>query len=290
MRRLHTAALGTVSFLALFGVGAGFGELVGGESNDKPSGRERKPGLTATDRETQAPLPGRDGLAIAGGGNSLRIGQSRLVAGRTRPFRFAIVGKKGKVLRRFDSLDGARMHLIVVPHDLGAIQHIVPVQDSDGRWFGPVRAPEPGAYRVYADFARDRLRQTLGIELSAPGNSDRPTAPKPSTNAQAGPFAVALAPGALLAGRAENLTFTVTREDQSTVSLAPVAGGAHGYLVAVRYGDYALVHAAPSTVSDSKRRLGFRALFTEPGRYRLFLQFRSTGALYTAGMTVDVTR
>ena len=70
---------------------------------------------------------------------------------------------------------------------------------------------------------------------------------------------------------------------------APVAVqdylGAKGHLVALRQGDLAFLHVHPDEHS-----LRFMAAFPTPGRYRLFLQFKTEGRVHTAAFTQEVSR
>ncbi len=62
--------------------------------------------------------------------------------------------------------------------------------------------------------------------------------------------------------------------------------GAKGHLVALREGDLAFLHVHPDA-----NRLRFEATFPTPGRYRLFLQFKTTdGRVHTAAFTREVSR
>ncbi len=88
----------------------------------------------------------------------------------------------------------------------------------------------------------------------------------------------------LRVSKSDDLDFTVTR-DGKPVELADYLG-AKGHLVALREGDLAFLHVHPD-----ENRLRFEAHFPTPGRYRLFLQFKTTdGRLHTAAFTEEVTR
>jgi hypothetical protein len=55
--------------------------------------------------------------------------------------------------------------------------------------------------------------------------------------------------------------------------------------VALREGDLAFLHVHPD-----EREMRFKASFPTPGRYRLFLQFRTEGRVHTVAFTQEIAR
>jgi len=62
--------------------------------------------------------------------------------------------------------------------------------------------------------------------------------------------------------------------------------------VALREGDLAYLHVHPTESAAHPRpaEIDFAATFPSPGRYRLFLQFKTGGEIRTASYTVEVPR
>lgn len=271
--------------LALFASGAVIGALAGGSGSkgERTTGSD-DPERTATGEGGSAWPAEGGGVTSSAGGYALRIGTSRLTSGVTRPFRFAIVADDGAAGRRLAPAAKADMALVVVPHDLRTIQRLV-AHPAGSRWTASSKVPHPGAYRVIADFVDGGRRRALGIELTAPGPVLAAADPKPSTKAHTGSGEVELAPATLAADEPVELAFRVT----------PVAGTANARptdpeLIAIRYGDFALVRGEQGVVSPGGRELRFPMRFPEHGRYRLFVRFRVREAQQTAAMTVDVAR
>ena len=190
----------------------------------------------------------------------------------------------GQTVRDFDVEHTKRMHFIVVRRDMTGFQHLHPTENPDGTWSLPVTLPEAGSYRVFADFSVGEKPYTLADDLTVDGSVRSQALPAPAKSFDVDGLRVSLTEGATKAGTESELGFTVTRQGR------PVAVqdylGAKGHLVALRQGDLAFLHVHPD-----ENRLKFMATFPTAGRYRLFLQFKTTdGRLHTAAFTQEVTR
>jgi hypothetical protein len=223
------------------------------------------------------------GLAVSENGLTLEL--ARRTAHRGTAFRlgFRVLGDSGRPVHAFDVEHTKRMHLIVVRRDLTGFQHLHPVLQPDGTWTTPVTLPQPGTYRVFADFSVDGKPTTLADDLQVDGDVRSHELPAPTKSAVTDGFRVRLNDGALRAGRESELTFDVTRDGKS-VSLQDYLG-AKGHLVALHEGDLAFMHVHPDA-----RSLRFEADFPNAGRYGLFLQFQVAGRVHTAAFTLAVAR
>jgi hypothetical protein len=222
------------------------------------------------------------GLAVSEDGVTLALDRTRLDTGRATPLRFRIVGEHGETVRNFDVEHTKRMHFIVVRRDLTGFQHLHPTLGRDGTWRVALRLPEPGSYRVFADFAIRGEKHTLGADISVDGTVAARPLPAPAPDATVAGYRLTLDARGARAGRESGLRFSVT-QDGRPVALQPYLG-ARGHLVALRDGDLAFLHVHPD--ADA---LSFMTEFPSAGRYRLFLQFRHGGAVHTAAFTQDVT-
>jgi hypothetical protein len=214
------------------------------------------------------------GLSVAEDGLRLTVADPELQRGRRETLRFAIVDGSGAPVRDFDVAHERRMHLIIVRRDLSGFQHLHPTQAADGTWSVPVRLPEAGSYRVFADFTRHGKAHTLATDLRVDGPADLAPLPAPATTARTDGYEVRLQQ------RGNELGFEVTR-DGEPVRTEPYLG-AGGHMVALREGDLAFLH-----VHAEDGELAFETSFPTPDRYRLFLQFKHAGSVHTAAFTVD---
>lgn len=219
------------------------------------------------------------GLAAASGSYRIEPTTDTVPAGRPAPYGFRIVGDDG-VVTEFDVEHTKRMHVIVVRRDFAGFQHLHPEMARDGTWWFEIELPEPGAYRLFADFVVDGEKQTLATDLFVPGDFRPERLPGPDREADAGGGYTVELSGEAVAGEEATLEFVVRRGGEVVHDL-PEYLGARGHLVALRDGDLAYLH-----VHADEERLSFEADFPTEGDYRLFLQFRHGGEVRTAAFTV----
>lgn len=272
--------------------------------------------------------PAAGGLAVSAGGYTLQADRTYFASGRAAPFAFRVTDAHGRVVRdEFEVEHDKRLHLIVVRRDTAVFEHVHPRQARDGTWTIDLDLRAPGVYRAYADFKLDGQRRTLATDLFVPGDFQPRRLPAPATTAAARDSAsrqvtgieIGLDAPGLRAGRSATLTFTASRDGRPFTGLEPYLG-AKGHLVALREGDLAYLHVHPTAVpvghgdTDDKPTAGsdgapsppavhdepsgatpgdrvpFAATFPTPGRYRLFLQVKTSGKVRTAAFTLEVPR
>ena len=228
------------------------------------------------------------GLAVSENGLALELDRTSLPRDSATELRFKIVGSDGRAVRDFEVEHAKRLHLILVRRDMTGFQHLHPALAADGTWTTAITLPDPGSYRVFADFKRDGRNHTLGADLSVDGPVDWHPLPARAGSARtAAGHEVRISGEAERADRESELHFAVTRSGQPA-RLEPYLG-ARGHLVALREGDLAFLHVHP--VEGGKGGdVTFATEFPSPGRYRLFLQFKEAGRVHTAAFTRQVGR
>ena len=199
---------------------------------------------------------------------------------------FRILGPDGQPVCDFDEQHDRDMHLMVVRRDLTHYRHLHPVMGPDGTWSALLAFPEPGVYRVFADFATAGRGLTLGTDLELPGPYEPVPLPAPVDAMRTDGYEVTLNTHIHGEGNA-SLEFDVSREGRPVEDLEPYLG-ALGHLVALREGDLAFLHVHPEAEEGSGPLIAFRATFPSEGRYRLFLQFAHEGRVHTVAFTVEV--
>ncbi|WP_030454004.1 hypothetical protein, partial [Herbidospora cretacea] len=228
--------------------------------------------------EPAAKMPG--GLQISQDGYRLHPVTTTLEPGERHDFAFHVVGPDGKPVTAYQVAHEKRLHLIVAPRDLGGFQHLHPELAPDGTWTTPLTLPEPGTYRMYADFAPEGgPALTLGADLTAPGDFDPDPFPKTSRTSTVDGYTVTLQ-GEMNPGQPSPLALAVSK-DGKPVDPEPYLG-AQGHLVMLRAGDLAYLHVHPMT------GLVFMAQAPpEGGAYRLFFDFKHGGVVRTASFTLE---
>ncbi len=221
------------------------------------------------------------GLSVADGGLKLALEPPR--AGELR---FEILDAEGRPVRDYEVEHEKRMHVIVVRRDGRGFQHVHPQLGRDGTWRVPLTLPEPGAYRVFADFVHDGEAETLAADLAVDGDADYRPLPAPAATARtADGYDVRLDAEAPRAGSEAELRFTVSRAGETVRTERYL--GAGGHLVALREGDLAYLHVHPEEHGGA---VSFMTEFPSEGRYRLYFQFKHAGRVHTAEFTQPVAR
>lgn len=206
---------------------------------------------------------------------------------------FRVLGPDGQAVTGFTTAHEKQLHLIVVRRDLSGFQHVHPTMAADGTWSVAVDLSRPGQWRMFADFDPEGATEglVLGTDLAVPGDYAPEPVPAPQDAASVAGHTVRAA-GELATRGTSPVDFTITR-DGSTVDLEPYLG-ADGHLVVLREGDlaYAHAHAIPSggTTTPDTGSVGFQVQAPGPGRYRMFLDFRTSGTVHTAAFTADAGR
>ncbi|NYJ02920.1 hypothetical protein HNR19_003618 [Nocardioides thalensis] len=209
---------------------------------------------------------------------SLAIEDPSLPAGRSE-VAFTVVDADGEPLTAYDVAHGKELHLILARFDLGGYRHVHPeLDEATGGWTVPVSL-EDGSWRVYADFAPAGEEATLAeADLTVgTGAATEPLGPDTATDTVDGYEVHLTREGAAV-------TLHVTKDGREVTDLQPYLG-AYGHLVAIRAEDLAYLHVHPED-GPSGPEIGFHAEFTEPGRYRLFLDFKHEGVVRTAVFTI----
>jgi hypothetical protein len=264
-------ALFAGALVALLGASYALGDAVDPDVGDDP-------------RSTHA-AGGHGGAAARGGSAPARIvvGGRSFEPGVGETLSFRVVDGAGRTVEDFDVEHERAMHVIAVRHDLTGYQHVHPRQTDDGGWEVDVTFPDPGPHRVFADFSSGGEAHTLGADVEVAGRYEPDELPAPELTATtADGYEVALERD----GRERR--FTVSRGGVPVDDIEPYLG-ARGHLVALSEGELSFEHVHPKDAATEGRAISFDVALTEPGRYRLFLQFKHDGEVHTAAFTETVT-
>lgn len=292
MRVATTLTAFAAGLAVVFGGGAALGHAVGtvGPAATKATGASHGGGHGSS--VTQADVSSGNepvGLSISQDGYSLQLQQAPSRARALSTLAFAIIDPDGRPLTSYSQTHERDLHLIVVRRDLSAFQHVHPTRGLDGVWSIGLVLPEPGAYKVFADFA-PRGRTTalvLGADLTVGGASTPRPLPEVSRTTTVDGYTVTL-DGHLVAGRDSDVVLTVSKDGQAIADLQPYLG-AFGHLVAIRPGDLAYLHVHPED-GPPKPGITFNVEVPTAGTYRLFLDFQYGDKVRTAAFTVNAER
>jgi hypothetical protein len=236
---------------------------------------------------------------------------SPAVPGKPTKVSFVIRRPDGKPLTHFKHGPGPHtgVHLIFVRNDLAAIVHRHPPISADGTISDTIAFAKPGPYRLVVDVYPDTTGPQRNFQLFGSlrvAGTYRPAplpAFKPSVVVSGYRFTMKSRPS-LRAIQAGFLTIDVTDPQGRPVHFTPWYGAlAHAIFFRSGSLDYFHTHVcAPgaagctSTLGASKvtgssstpGKLDVGVLVPVPGRWRLFLQCRVAGHIFTAPFTLRV--
>jgi len=188
------------------------------------------------------------------------------------------------------------LHVLIVRHDLARFLHLHP-EDSgpvspgraaSGTLSVKARFPEPGRYRVVADFTRKGGNLVKAFDLRVEGDaSAEPVSPESPRTRTFGGYRVTLSSkhSPLHAEDTMTLWYDIRGGDGRPVDLEDHLG-AKMHVVTWSYGELRYVHAHPE--GSARKGQQVRLVFPEKGRYRIFGQFRAKGSVVTTDFVVDV--
>ncbi|HEY2080169.1 MAG TPA: hypothetical protein VGH53_27905 [Streptosporangiaceae bacterium] len=273
---------------------AGFGFTT---TNGLPPGNHPVPSTSAP-ATLLSGMPGMsttDGLAAGHNGYQMASGIATLPAGKITDYRFTITGPDGRPVTDFAVEQTRRLHFYAIRSDLTGYQHLHPTLASDGTWTATMPALQPGTWRLYASFVPNtgpgKGREfVLSRTITVSGRAVATAVPAPSPSTTIDGYTVTVN-GQLTANRASALTVTITKDDAPVTNLQPYLD-TYAHLTAFHEADLAFAHLHPATMVGGDHggpTLPFHAELSRSGNWRLFLQFRTSGTVHAAAITVHVS-
>jgi hypothetical protein len=212
-------------------------------------------------------------------------------SGQPTTLRMMIHGADGRMVKDFETVHEAKVHLIIVREGLDQFAHIHPEVDRAGNLSAEFSFPSGGQYRLFADFKPNGESQSVAIgELQVSG----PSAPAPRLSPDV--------PGRI--GGAEfDADIEITNANVGTPALIafslldaegrPIRDlqpylGAMGHLVVISADGKEYVHAHPAEEEAEAGRVRFEARFARPGIYKGWGQFRRGGRIHTLQLILGV--
>ncbi|MCD4524462.1 hypothetical protein [Nocardioides sp. cx-173] len=233
------------------------------------------------------------GTTPEAGGYRLELVGELPEPGRPGDVSFRVLDRSGRAVTTYVPDQTKDLHMYVVRSDLAHFRHLHPTMAPDGTWTGRVALPTAGSYRVIVEFLPaedpDAGHVVLGDTALVPGTWT-PEAVADAASADDGVVAVE-APETLAAGSDERMTLTVSGADGDRVALGSYLG-TFAHLTGFHAGSGRFVHVHPYGAAEPAGEgdeLTFHTEFTEPGRYRFFLQVRVDGFLHQVPFTATVS-
>ncbi|MEQ1874713.1 MAG: hypothetical protein ABL953_13430 [Ilumatobacteraceae bacterium] len=194
---------------------------------------------------------------------------------------FHLRGPNGDTVTEFAMAHGALLHAIVIRPDLSEFQHVHPTIGSDGSWTVPITGP--GQWHLVFESTPVVDGKPVAEPIIVTADIDDGTVidavPIPPADDR-------VEIDGLLITR-NGFGFVVTNADGSAATdLEPYLEQV-AHLVAIRQGDLAFRHLHP--LDSPAGTFDFGEGVSEPGTYRLFLQFGHAGSVVTVAFTVVIS-
>ena len=241
------------------------------------------------------PMPSGNGTQASMTGYTLVPAATSLMANMATTFSFHITGPDNKAVTMFEPDQTKLMHFYLIRSDLSGYQHVHPTMANDGTWTANLAALSPGSYRAYASFiAPDAqgkpIAFVLSVPVTVPGAAATTPVPAASPTATVDGYTLTLS-GQAMSGMSSALTLHVTQNGQPVTDLEPYLD-TYAHLSAFHAGDLGFAHLHPSGAVNGDHGgpdLTFNAEFGEPGTWRVYVQFQTSGVLHTAAFTITAS-
>jgi len=194
---------------------------------------------------------------------------------------FHLKAADGTTVTDFTEAHGAVLHTIVIRPDLSDFNHVHPTIGADGSW--SVEMPASGPWHVVFDSTPTGASGPIVVSANLDDEVaiDTVALPAPDDTAE-----VDTVEGDDMVITRVGFTFMLATADGGPVTGLELYLGQSSHLVAIRQGDLAYTHLHPS--ADMPDMFMFGGGITEPGTYRMFLQFGRNGEVLTVPFTVVI--
>lgn len=254
-------------------------------------------GMDGMDMQQEQPTAPKIAAAVLSDtGLHSAVGGYSYVVDSTAPFTFHIVGPGGKSVTRFQPYEAQLLEFYLVRSDLGDFRQLMPSMRADGTWIVPVPALPAGSYRTYITFATPDssagtpLSYSLSQPLTIPGAASVKALPAATDTATADGYTLRLT-GSPHHAAETDFGVLVTKDGKPVQQFDRLFDG-YAHLTAFHSGDAAFVPALSTGRSaggsSGAGALTAQILFPEPGSWRLFVQFQTSGVEHVAAFTVEV--
>ncbi len=206
-----------------------------------------------------------------------------------------VLDNTGKPINNFQKFQEQLMHLIIVSQDLEQFQHLHPTYKEKGQFEVEATFPKSGNYAIFSDYKPvGQSEQVAVMTQQVLGNPSPTSAPDFSLVKTFADKKITLSfsEPTLKANQEVTITFNLQKTDnnQPITNLQPYLGE-KGHLVIIKQAspltkqDYIHAHAMPDATSGNVK---FMTKFTEPGKYKLWGQFKQNDQIMTADFWVNV--
>ena len=220
-------------------------------------------------------------------------------------YSFTFIDDLGQRTKNFEIVHEKLMHVIGIRQDLEQFQHVHPEFDPETGIFTlkNFTFATDGLYRLYFDFTPKAVtgeaKKFVVFEERKVGETKIEEVPPllitPSPQ-NVDKFVVSLKnlekKEVFVSGKETKLTFHVDGKDNAPIEHVDNYLGAKGHLVILKEGtlDYLHVHPEEKKLSAMYNDIPFFVTFPEPGKYKMFLEFKHGEKVYHVAYVVEVKK
>lgn len=230
-------------------------------------------------------------------GGKERVGQlmvrtepSKARSGQPTTLRLMIHEADGTMVKDFEAVHEANVHLIVVRDGLDQFAHIHPEVDDAGNLTATFSFPTGGMYRLYADYkpvGKAQAVATAEVKVSGPSSPAPQLSPDVPGQVKGDGLAAEVAVTSAKAGSPTTISVRLLDPAGQPVSDLQPYLGAKGHLVVLSADGKEYVHAHP-VEKVTAGTVGFEAHFAKPGVYKGWGQFRRSGKVHTVPFVMRI--
>jgi hypothetical protein len=209
--------------------------------------------------------------------------------------RITVQNAQGQPIEAFETFQEQLMHLIIVSNDLQFFSHLHPVFEGNGQFTVETQFPYAGGYTLFSDYKPQGTSEQVSVLSTQVTGQSAPTPVVDMTrNTTVSDTQVHLSfdKPEVRADEAIEVQFDLrgTADNQPITDLQPYLGE-QGHLVILKESSQFTranyIHAHAIRKSDTEK-IAFMTRFPEPGRYKLWGQFKRGGNIIVADFWVEV--
>jgi hypothetical protein len=203
--------------------------------------------------------------------------------GQETSMEFKVTEKKsGKPVTELQIVHEKPMHIVIVRNDLKHFGHIHPTLKG-GAWVTEYKFDAAGKYRIWTDFTKDGIQHIVDFDLSVSGTPEAA-----EQDSLYGLKVKIMAPEKITANAETNLDFVITDAIGNPIPITEKYLGANAHIITIDESLQEFDHTHDMK-SDDDNVLSFKQTFSEPGKYRAWVQFLVNGKVRTASFDFMVS-
>lgn len=223
------------------------------------------------------------------------ISPKNVSANKSIPLTIIVKNNNGTEVKNFDTFQTKQIHLIVVSDNLSYFTHIHPSYKGNGRFDVNETFPQPGSYTLFASYKpTGQEEQVAATKINIPGNASTvaETINYNRTDIVGNTKVNLNIPTNIKAGSEVNFLFDLQdKSNNQQIQNLQLYLGEKGHLVVIKQSesltasDYLHIHPLKD---GSSGQVHFMTTFSQPGKYKLWLQFQRNNKINTASFWVNV--